>query len=593
MTCFASQPRPVYRLLIALALVLSWSVLAVAAKPMSDADCLECHNDKTLFETNSAGHAISLYVDAAKLAGSVHHTNTCASCHADLTAKHPDDNVPAKPVACARCHARQSQSYTDSVHGLAVKKGQADAATCQDCHGTHGILPSTSPDSPLYFTKQAATCGACHDREAAEVAASVHGRATAAGFRDAPTCTDCHSEHKIQSLKSSSPMMVSQTVCAKCHASERINTKFNLPSDRVDTFFNSYHGLAAQYGSTVAADCASCHGFHKILPSSDPASTINRLHLVETCGKCHRGANENFSFGKIHVDGTTANGGDGLGGKLNGYVRQVYLVLIFGVVGAMLIHNLLVFGRKVAWRLRASRRPVQRMSRAQRWQHGLLAVSFIILAASGFALKYSDSWIAHLLGSNEAFRRWTHRVSGLVLLAVGLFHLAYLLRSQEGRQLVADLLPVRRDLKDFTAAISYLLGWRKTKPRIGRFGYAEKMEYWAVVWGTLIMGVTGLMIWFKLDVTELLPRWVVDLALTIHYYEAVLACLAIVVWHFYHVIFDPDVYPLNTACWDGHVSEHWQHEEHPLEKLPGKKPEPPSKTDLHAPDKITPPDSKG
>ena len=83
------------------------------------------------------------------------------------------------------------------------------------------------------------------------------------------------------------------------------------------------------------------------------------------------------------------------------------------------------------------------------------------------------------------------------------------------------------------------------------------------------MGLTGLMIWWKLDVTEFLPRWVVDVALTIHYYEAVLACLAIVGWHFYHVIFDPDVYPVNPACWDGRVSEHWQHEEHPLETPPG------------------------
>ena len=79
------------------------------------------------------------------------------------------------------------------------------------------------------------------------------------------------------------------------------------------------------------------------------------------------------------------------------------------------------------------------------------------------------------------------------------------------------------------------------------------------------MGITGLMIWFKIDVTRFLPRWVVDIAVTIHYYEAVLACLAIVVWHFYHVIFDPDVYPLNLACWDGKVSRHWHEEEHQLE----------------------------
>jgi hypothetical protein len=58
----------------------------------------------------------------------------------------------------------------------------------------------------------------------------------------------------------------------------------------------------------------------------------------------------------------------------------------------------------------------------------------------------------------------------------------------------------------------------------------------------------------------------VDVALTIHYYEAILACLAIIVWHFYHVMFDPDVYPVNLACWDGKVSEHWQEEEHALEQ---------------------------
>ena len=114
-------------------------------------------------------------------------------------------------------------------------------------------------------------------------------------------------------------------------------------------------------------------------------------------------------------------------------------------------------------------------------------------------------------------------------------------------------------------AVRYLAGFTGQKPQIGRFGYAEKMEYWAVVWGTIIMGATGLAIWFKIDVTQYLPRWVVTVATTIHYYEAVLACLAIIVWHFYHVIFDPEVYPLNTACLDGRISEEFQAHEHPLE----------------------------
>jgi formate dehydrogenase gamma subunit len=527
--------------------------------------CLDCHADKTLYKTNGAGKAVWLFVDETKLAASVHSTNSCVSCHSDITIKHPDDNVPARPPECARCHEKQSESYGASVHGLAIARGQRDSATCSDCHDGHTILPPTSPESPLHFSRLAETCGACHPQAAGDVAQSVHGKAVAAGHREAPTCTDCHSEHKIVALKSSSPLKISADVCSNCHASERLNTKYNLPPDRVKTFFESYHGLAAQYGSTLAANCASCHGVHKILPSSDPRSTINQANLVVTCGKCHPGATENFAQSRVHVDVQAAQSGEGLGDKVNWWVRRVYLVLIVGTIGSMLVHNLLVFGKKVAARYRAADLSLLRMDRAQRRQHFVLATSFIILALTGFALKFPDSWVARALGSNEMFRRWSHRIAGVVLLVVGVYHLYYLMRKKEGRQLVRDLFPLVQDLKDIKQNLLYLLGLTRERPRLGRFGYAEKMEYWAVIWGTIIMGVTGLMVWFKMDVTRFLPRWAVDVALTIHYYEAILACLAIVVWHFYHVIFDPDVYPLNWACWNGKVSRHWQEEEHPLE----------------------------
>jgi formate dehydrogenase gamma subunit len=532
---------------------------------LKNSDCLDCHSDNTLAITNAAGRTISLFVDEARLKASAHKTNSCISCHADVTVKHPDDNVPLKTVNCATCHEQQTESYDASVHGLAARAGHLDAATCQDCHDSHEIVPANLPASPLHFSHVAQTCGACHDQEVRDWAISVHGQAMAAGIRDAPTCTDCHSEHKIQALKNTSPQ-VSAEVCSRCHASERLNTKYNLPGDRVKTFFESYHGLAVQYGSTVAANCGSCHGYHKILPSTDPRSTINKAHLVETCGKCHPGADEKFASGKIHLDLAAGNGGTDFSAKINRWVRRIYLALIIGTIGAMFIHNALFFLRKVAARYRAAVRPVVRMSLAQRWQHFVLAASFIILAITGFALKFPDSFLARALGSSEPFRRWTHRVAGIVLLLVGLWHLIYLLGSREGRRLVCDLFPVKKDVTDVWTQIRYLLGWSKEKPKMGRFGYAEKMEYWAVIWGTIIMGVSGLMIWFKMDVTRFLPRWAVDVALTIHYYEAVLACLAIVVWHFYHVIFDPDVYPLNPACFDGHVSEEWQKHEHPLDK---------------------------
>src|SRR5690242_19658832 len=288
----------------------AWTVLASlcgllalsASAGLSNGNCLDCHGDNTLFKTNSAGKVISLFVDEAKLKLSVHKTNSCVSCHADITAQHPDDGKPVARVNCSLCHLREARSYTNSVHGQALLAGHDDAATCQDCHDSHEIISDRSPTSPIYFSRQAKTCGACHDQEARDWQASVHGKAVAAGSMDAPTCTGCHDEHRIRSLTKSSARFISADVCSRCHASERINTKYNLPADRVSTFFESYHGLAAQYGGlTLAANCASCHGYHKVLPSSDTNSTINKANLVQTCGKCHPGASLQFSTGKIHV----------------------------------------------------------------------------------------------------------------------------------------------------------------------------------------------------------------------------------------------------------------------------------------------------
>jgi formate dehydrogenase gamma subunit len=548
----------------ALALV---ACLSAAAGPGVNSACMDCHADKTLTTTNAAGKEISLFVDQAKLAASVHKTNTCISCHADIGPKHPDDNVPVKLATCSGCHQAQWESYDASVHGMALARGEKNAATCSDCHDGHTVMPPTSPLSPLYFANLAQTCGACHEQAAKDVEESVHGKAVAAGHRDAPTCTDCHSEHKIVGLKSTSTLKISADFCSKCHASERLNTKYNLPADRVKTFFESYHGLAAQYGSTLAANCASCHGFHKILPSSDPRSTIHKDKLVQTCGKCHPGASEKFAQSKVHVDNNAATSGNGIGEKINWWVRKIYLVLIVSVVGAMFVHNALLFGKKVLARYRLADLSILRMNFSQRAQHFTLAISFIVLAVTGFALKFPDSWIAKLLGSSEPFRRWTHRIAGVVLLAVGAYHLVYILATRDGRRLVKDMLPVKKDLKDVANNARYLAGRTAARPKFKRFGYAEKMEYWAVVWGTIIMGVTGLLIWFKIDFTRWLPRWAVDVALTIHYYEAILACLAILVWHFYHVIFDPDIYPVNWACWNGKVSKQWHEDEHPLDDL--------------------------
>jgi formate dehydrogenase gamma subunit len=230
----------------------------------------------------------------------------------------------------------------------------------------------------------------------------------------------------------------------------------------------------------------------------------------------------------------------------------------------MAIHNILVWRKKTSIKRRESR-TIVRLTSNQRLQHWLLLTSFIALVLSGFALQYPDSWLAALLGGNESLRRVIHRIAAIVMLVVGAYHIAYLALSPEGKRWVRDMIPTRKDVKDLQGNLAFYLGLRDHKPAIGRFGYAEKAEYWAVIWGTFIMGLTGLMIWFKISLFSFLSRGWIDIALAIHFYEAVLATLAIVVWHFYQVIFDPDVYPLNWALVDGKVSAALYKEEHELD----------------------------
>jgi len=310
------------------------------------------------------------------------------------------------------------------------------------------------------------------------------------------------------------------------------------------------------------ANCASCHGVHNILPSTDLRSTINRSNLVATCGQCHPGVTEEFALGKVHVDAPLSAD---TGSRAVRWIRKFYLGMIVVVIGSMLLHNLIIWRHKAILRRKAAGRMVRRMSVSQRWQHYVLFSSFIVLVLTGFALKYPDTWFAALLGMSERVRGITHRVAGVVLIAVGAFHLVYIAATGDGRKLVRDFLPTPKDAWDVWGTMLYYLGFRENKPEFARFTYAEKAEYWALVWGLIVMAATGLMLWAKVAVSSVLARWWLDVATAIHFYEAVLASLAIVVWHFYQVFFDPDAYPMNWAWWDGKMAfEHYE-EEHALD----------------------------
>ena len=555
--------------------------------------CVDCHKDVKSLMHESTPQKITCaqcHADAQQAYARSTHAKAiangkaaagCEDCHGgaheilgadDQTSPVNHSNVP---YTCGRCHgqkflmessgesAQPFISYQESVHGRATEMGSKKAAVCTDCHGAHEILPANDQKSPIYKFNVPATCGNCHTSIQTAFMQSIHGQAITRGNGLAPVCTDCHGIHSIKSHADpnspASEQNLSRDTCAPCHAGVRLSQEFGVPGNRVASYFDSYHGLAAEGGSVVAANCSSCHGVHDILPSSDPRSSINRSHLDATCGKCHRGVTQKFTLTRVHQeDGVHPRD---IGSLAVRWVRLIYLILILAVVGAMLLHNAIIWRSKAVARRRMQNPMMVRMTANQRWQHLILLLSFIALVITGFALKFPNSWFAEALGMGERLRSITHRVAGVILMGAGIYHLFYLAATREGRRLVGDFAPRPKDAFDAWGTMRYYLGLSCERPKFGRFSYAEKVEYWALVWGTALMGVTGIMLWAKVWVGNLLARWWIDVATAVHFYEAILATLAILVWHFYQVFFDPDVYPMNWAWWDGKMpEEHYRHE---------------------------------
>ncbi|HET9952476.1 MAG TPA: cytochrome b/b6 domain-containing protein [Candidatus Eisenbacteria bacterium] len=531
---------------------------AAAAGQKEAPTCIGCHKQAITAERNGGENAHHK-LEQEKL---------CLDCHLDDPAVR--ERVGPK--------AGFIKSYETSIHSAELRKGNAKAATCIDCHGAHEMAKGYVADAKTEKFHIPATCGRCHEKVDHAFEASVHGKAVAAGNVDAPVCTDCHGEHTIKKADAPdspvAPGNVSTEVCSPCHSSVRLAAKYGIRSDRFKTFSDSFHGLAIRGGQISAANCASCHGSHDILPSSDPRSLIYPATLAKTCGKCHPGATAAFATGKVHLEMASSND------PLLYWIATIYTILIVVVVGGMFLHNAVDFYRKARHKLRVRRglehahEPESsalyvRMTGGERIQHASLLVSFVVLVVTGFMLRYPEAWWVDALRRvwHNLFeaRSVVHRVAGVVMVTASIVHIYYLAFTVRGRGFLRDMLPRPSDLGDVVGALRYYAGLQRERPRFGRFSYIEKAEYWALVWGTVVMAGTGVILWFQDPAIGLLGKLGWDAARSIHYYEAILATLAIIVWHLYFVIFNPDVYPMNVAWLKGTITEEEMEDEHPLE----------------------------
>lgn len=513
----------------------------------------------------------------------------CADCHGAhdvLKASDENSHVSTKNVSktCMRCHgateaARRSgipipgagKMYEQSVHYKKLMAGDSSAPTCVSCHGSHDLKDRLDPESPIFRNNIAKTCGNCHDT--GDWAESIHGVAFTRGTPDAPGCIDCHGDHAIKGKegKLTVAAIVSEKACPSCHGAEKLAAKYGVEVEKVKGYQDSFHGLSEALGDARVANCADCHNGHKVFPESDVRSSINDNNLKVTCGKCHPGVTDFVAQGNIHV------GPGGTGAWIKDFVKKLYFVLIIGTIGGMAAHNGLDFFRKMRNRYVARRNApdyFERLNASERLQHFLTLSTFITLVITGFALKYKWSLPFASDAVNSIGRGLLHRVAAVIMIGASLYHLWYIITTERGRKQFFQMLPNPKDLRDIFDQMQFYLGIKEHGMRAHRFSYIEKMEYLALLWGTIVMIATGFLLWFSTAALTHLPMWALDVATLVHYYEAILATLAIIVWHFYYVFVNPDFSPMSFTWLDGKLSRELMAHEHPLEldEIEGRKP---------------------
>lgn len=277
----------------------------------------------------------------------------CWVCHTAHDVRPPQDpssSLAPQNVArtCLQCHNKQE--YLIGVHGYGVELAGLDvAATCVSCHGGHNILPTGDPASTVARANVPGTCGRCHRRVTEVYLVSVHGRKLGENNADVPVCSDCHAAHatvdpQLPRFRSSSP-----TLCARCHADEKIAARYGLRAEVFDSYVADFHGTTAELFRAVTPDqplnkavCYDCHGYHDVESVREVGAAVLQQRLLKKCQVCHKQATARF------LSAWTAHyAPDRERYPVIYYVKLFYQVLIPSTIGFFLLYIALdVWARK-------------------------------------------------------------------------------------------------------------------------------------------------------------------------------------------------------------------------------------------------------
>lgn len=572
---------------------------ALAGSIHADVACVSCHpTDEELphaaelppatcgtsCHTKAAGAFLhSAHAEAA--ARGADRAPTCATCHGGHDVLRSDQResrtYPLNVISvCSECHQQHSgatpnghnprdffQTYLDSVHGHAVSEhGMVVAANCVNCHGSHEVRTASDVQSQVHRRQIPKTCGQCHVGIAETYRTSIHGQRLSEDHPDAPVCTDCHAAHAI--TRAATPSFERDIVneCGECH--DRTGVRSEDRSSLYSTYRRSYHGQVTALGSTRAARCSDCHGAHEIRPISEPASRLHVDHRIDVCRQCHTGARPAFAKFQAHADFR-----DGQRYPLLNAVWIYFIILMSFTFAFFGIHSILWFARSSIDRFRsgpparfkAGTHAIKRFGRIDRVNHALVVITFFGLTLTGMPLLFSDQgWarvLASMLGGGES-AGIIHRIFAIMLIGNFVLHVAGVVKRRRGggqswRQWCFGphgMFPRWKDVQDCLGMFRWFIG-RGQRPRFDHWTYWEKFDYWAEIVGTLVIGGSGLLLWFPEFFSAFLPGWIYNVATIIHGYEAMLAVGFIFTIHFFNAHLRLEKFPVDDVIFTGSVPE--------------------------------------
>lgn len=541
-------------------------------------DCSNCHAEEADVYFSS-GHGVAYFNK---------HENApyCTDCHGTHLVKLVSDESAevfrsSIPTLCGSCHRENGKApleadlkekdaladYSTSVHGKSLEeKGLLSVAVCIDCHTAHFELKESDPRSSVYPANLAKTCGRCHKGIYDAYRLSDHAYHESKDKIEFPTCETCHTAHHISEVHQDRFMTEITAQCGKCH------------KELAATYMETYHGKAYQLGYLDAARCSDCHGAHNIYRMDNPNSTIGPRNIVQTCRKCHTDANMKFTGYLTHATHYDRSKFPWLY-----YTFWAMTALLFSVFAFFGLHTLLWLPRSIGAMIQKRKHTkivgkqvyIRRFSKSQRITHIFVITSFVLLALTGMMLKFAHmEWarfLAKLIGG-AYIAGVVHRIAAVVTFGYFIFHVSSLLKfKREGKlslgKLIfngSSLMFNRQDVRDFWASIKWFIGIGP-KPAYGRWTYWEKFDYFAVFWGVVVIGTTGLMLWFPEFFTRIFPGWLINVAQIIHSDEALLAVGFIFTIHFFNTHLRPEAFPMDTVIFTGYLPVEELKKERPRE----------------------------